>query len=295
MKHTAFPIIAGLALLFTSCDRKPADTAGAPPPDDSVVLARKHFIPPVGTVGTKISSMRMVEVPMKMTVGSQTLEGTATQNQDGKETYEVLSETKVRRVIVSHESSGKMSINGNEQPTPDKPESLLGLPVILERSGDQWSASLENGETPTKEQQDRIDKMIEEAQRESDFQMYGDAPRKIGDKWNVDPAKLLNFGDAEDVAGDYTVEFTELKDFQGVRCAVLKGTFDFKGKTGAEADAMDMRIKGEVVSVRSLPDMVDLDVNMNGTVTFSGSPGQDMEIQIEGPITVTEKISLNKP
>lgn len=297
MKSTTLPVLAGLAFLSVSCGEKHPANAAKQPDNATIVLAEKHYLPAAGTVATKDTTMVMADAAMKVKAGPQELEGSATQTESGRETLEILSRDKVRRLLVSKKAGGEITINGKVQPTPKKADPLEGLPVILERSGETWTASLESGAKPGPEQQSRVNKMAKDAGRDSDFQMYGDTPRKPGDKWDVDPSKLLSFGEAEDVTGTYRVEFVEVKDFQGVRCALLKATFDFKGKTESKGDKapMDMEMKGEAISHRSIADMIDLDVEINGTMTISGSPAANVTMHVEGPTKITEKISLKRP
>ncbi|MEO5917712.1 MAG: hypothetical protein ABIS50_26005 [Luteolibacter sp.] len=297
MKFPTLPILAGFALLVTACGKKAVNPPPVQTGAESIVLAEKHFLPPVGTVVTKETTMKMLNAPMTVKAGPRELEGTATQTTSDKETIETLAKDKVRRVISSRKTTGKMTVNGKDQETPEKEDPLEGIPVIVERKGGKWSATLESGETPTPDQQKGFGKITKEMDRDSDFETYGDAPRKIGDKWSVDPGKLLNFGNAENVTGTYDVELIEVADFQGVRCAVVKAKFDFKGTSESEdgGTPMDMHLVGEAFSHRSIADMIDLDVEVNGTMTISGSPAQNVSIHIEGPTTITEKAFLKKP
>lgn len=300
MKPIHFPVIALLPFLFISCGKKSAGkTAESPAAEattEGIVLARKDFLPAVGTVVTTVASMDMEDAVMKVKAGPQEMEGTATQKSSGKETLEILSPEKLRRNVISKKNSGKMSINGNEQPADDKTDPLEGIPVIVERKGGTWTAALESGDKPDAAQQKGLDKMVDEIVRNSDLQMYGAAPRKVGDKWEVDPSKLMNFGEAEQITGTYSVEFVSVEDFQGTKCAVLKGIFEIKGKTVSEGNAppMDLHFKGQAMSRRSIADMQDLDVEVDGTMAINGSPAPNVELEVKGPARITQKTSLGK-
>ncbi|MES2922288.1 MAG: hypothetical protein V4819_12120 [Verrucomicrobiota bacterium] len=302
MKHTTLPILTGLALLVASCGEKKSATVSNPAESqssgtNSFVLAQKHYLPPAGTVATKNTSMVMTDSAMTVKAGPQEMQGTASRTETGVETLEVLSKDKIRRLQVSKKASGKMTMNGQDQPSPETPDPLEGIPVILERKGETWTASLENGAAPAPEQQKRLDRMVAEIVRDSDFQMYGDTPRSPGDKWQVDPAKIGAFDEVKSVTGTYSVEFVEVKEFDGVRCAVLKATYDFKGKSEAsdESQAMDIAMKGEAISRRSIADQFDLGVEIKGTMTVDGSPVENVTMHIVGPMTMTQKVALKKP
>lgn len=297
MKPTALPILTGLVFLFVSCgEKKPAKVA-SPAEAHSFVLAQKHYLPPAGTLATKDTSMVIADSIMTVKAGPNEMQGTASRTETGVETVEILSKDKIRRLQVSKTSSGKMTMNGQEQPSPSTPDPLIAIPVILERNGETWTASLESGTTPDADQQKRLDKMVAEIVRDSDFHMYGDTPRRPGDKWDVDPSKIGAFGDIEDVTGTYSVEFIEVKEFDGVRCAVLKATYDFKGKSEStdESKAMNIALKGEAISRRSLAGHIDLNVDLNGTMTCDGSPVENVTMHLVGPMTMTQKVVVHLP
>lgn len=302
MKNTTLPILTGLAFLFVSCGEKKSPAVSNPAGNQSTetgtyVLAEKNFLPPAGTVATKDSTMVMEDSVMTVKAGPNEMEGTASRTETGNETLEILSKDKIRRLQVSKKSTGKMTMNGQDQPSPESPDPLVGIPVILERKGETWTASLETGDTPDAEQKKKLDKMVAEMVKDSDFHMYGDIPRRPGDTWQVDPAKIGAFGDVESVSGTYTVEFVEVKEIDGVRCAVIKAAFDFKGKSEAseESKAMAIALKGEAVSHRSIADRIDLGVEVKGTMTVSGSPVENVNLHIEGPMTMIQKVAVKRP
>jgi hypothetical protein len=117
----------------------------------------------------------------------------------------------------------------------------------------------------------------------------------VGDEWKADPAKI-GIGEGADLKGDYTVKFVEVKDINGGKCAVLKATYDFKGKPDADAgESAVMRMQGEAVSVRSIADMTDLEVRLNATTTIDMSPAEGVSVHIAGPTGMTQKTNLKKP
>lgn len=265
--------------------------------EESVVLAKKGHIPPVGTIHSKEMNMTMVDAVVNLTAAGQVMAGSMSRSDKGEETMEVLSPVKIRRILKSKTGEGKMSVAGQEQPIPSTPDALLGVAVIVEKDGEKWTASLEGTDKPTPEQEAALKKVTKEFGNEADLGMYGDTPRKPGDKWKVDPSKI-GFSGGTDMKGDYTVEFIGMKEFQGVQCAELKATFDFSGKTEEEqegAPSMGMNLKGEVTSHRSIKDMVDLDVNMNSTTTITGSPAPQVTMEIKGPMKMVQTVSVKRP
>ncbi len=299
MKTSPFAIAAVLAILSASCDKKTpgaAETKAVSNPNE-VVLATKHYLPAAGTIATKEMTMTMTGATLKIEASGQTMNGTADQSTKDKETLEVLSKDKVRKTVVSKKTTGKMTINGQDQPTPPQPDPLEGIPVILERSGDKWTAKLESNATADTAQQAALDKMAGEMTKDSDFEMYGDKPRKPGDKWTSDPAKLTMFGDSGDVSGTCSTEFVEIADFQGTRCAVLKSNLEIKGKTGdkGEGDGMNLSFKAEAICHRSIADQVDMAVDVTGSMTVDGAPAPNVTMKMSGPMTMKETTTVKKP
>jgi len=297
MKHTTSGLFAGIVLILAVGEQARGANVTKEGDGEAIVLAREHYLPTAGTIITEESANTMVEAAFKATVGEQEIAGTMTRNGTGEITREILSANKFRYLLESKTTTGRTKINGKEKASPEKTDPLVGIPVILERKDGKWSASLENGDHPSAEQKASLDKQVAAAEKDSDFGMYGDTPRKPGDKWDVDPAKLTDFGDAVGITGECRVEFLEVRKLHGVRCAVLKATFDLQGKTQGTGGAskMDIRMKGEAVSHRSIADMIDLEVVMDGTFTTNGSPKPQMTMHMEGPIRVTAKNTLKKP
>lgn len=264
--------------------------------EDTYVLAKKNDVPPVGTVLTKDFSMGMKDGKVKISAGGQQIDGTMNRGETKKETAEVLSATKIKTTLLEQKIEGAMIVNGEEQDTSEPEDALLKTPVIMELKAGKWSATLESGAEPTAEQKTSLEKAAKEANTDTNFEMYGDTPRKVGDEWKVDPAKT-GFADEADVKGDYTVKFVEVKEVDGVKCAVLKATYDFKGglKAGDGEFSGTISLKGEAVSTRSIADMTDLEVKITATMTMEGSPAEGVTMRVVGPTLGSQKIAIKKP
>lgn len=292
MKYHSFALPGFLLSALLYCDA--GNTARA---EETYVLAKKNHVPAKGTSISKEFSMNMSDAAMKITAGGQEIAGSMTRLESNKETTEILSAEKIRLTATDRKVEGKMTINGQDQATPDEPEPLLNKPVVLDLKEGKWSASLEAADAkPTAAEQKSLDKKAESANKDADFGMYGDTPRKVGDEWKVDPSKT-GFGEGTDLTGDYSVKFVEVKDYQGAKCAVLKATYDFKGKIASQpgSEGLGMRMKGEAVSIRSIADLQDLDVQIDATMTLDGAPAEGVSMNVEGPMKGSQKITLKKP
>jgi hypothetical protein len=231
------------------------------------------------------------DAKMKIEAAGQAMDGTMTRSESSVEKWEHVADNKARRTLESKTVGGTMNVAGQDQPIPEEKDALVGVPVIVELKDGKYSATLESG-TATPEQTKALAKLAEAAEKDTEFGMYGDTPRKVGDKWDVDPKSLGAFGDATNLNGTYTIEFVEVKDFQGTPCAVLKSVFDVSGTTEAEGGsepAMTVNIKGEAVSHRSLADKADLDSKVTSTMTMEGSPAPQVKMNVEGPFNLHQK------
>ena len=302
MKQLTVGILLGAGLLVVSCKEKTGASAGggsasgeaaAVTKADGHVLAKKNALPPVGKGRTEESSMAMKDAVLDIEAGGQKMAGTMSRKDTKLETLEALSPTKARRTLVSTKNEGKMVMNGQEQQTPSPSDPLTGVPVVVELKDGQWTATLESG-TATPDQTTALGKVAKELASDDDYVMYGDTPRKPGDQWTVDPKSLTAFGDAEGLTGSFNVEFVEVKDVQGVPCAVLKTVFDITGKAASkEGEAgMSMKLKGESLVNRSLADQIDLDGKIDCSVSIEGSPAPQVQMTAKGPMTMATKASL---
>ena len=283
------------AFLFSALLLGISTTAVRAAEAETYQLAKKGYVPPVGTVLTLENSMTMKDSAMTIEAQGQQIEGKASRTSSRQEISEVISPTKLRVTIKKADSQGTMTVNGQDQETPEEPEALLNHPIILELNDGKWTASLESGGEPTARQKARLNDKEKSANQESDLEMYGTTPRKVGDEWKADPSKI-GVGEGTEMKGDYKVKFVEVKEVNGIKCAVLKATYDFKGKMDPSAGKVSsLAMKGEAVSVRSIADLTDLEVRLNSTTTVDVSPADGVAVHIVGPTEMIQKSTLKKP
>ncbi|MEK7954192.1 hypothetical protein [Luteolibacter soli] len=266
---------------------------------DAFVLARKdHTNSPslTGKSVTQATVREMNEAGLTLEMGEKKIPGKVSNKEVANEVFEIISPVKVRRTLTSKTSESRMVVMENEQPGPEKTDPLQGLPVIIEEKDGKCTVTLEKGEA-TPEQKAALDELEKDGNDREALAIYGDAPRKPGDKWDVDLAKLPSFGGAKDLKGSFVVEFVEVKELQGTSCAVLKSTLDLSGTTVKEGDepTLSIKMKGEVVVHRSLEDLVDLDSKMSATLDMDGQAGPGMKMKITGPVTMSRTATIAKP
>lgn len=264
--------------------------------EETYILAEKNDMPPVGMVANKEFTMKLTEAAMTIKAGDQEIEGTMSFSEATKESMEALDSDRLRLVLKEKGTVGTMTVNGQDRAMPEKQHPLLNKPVILAKKDGKWSAAFEDGSEPDEEEKSALEAREKSANHDSDFAMYGDTPRKVGDVWDADPADTGLF-EGDDTKGDYKVRFVEVKDVGGVKCAVLEATFDMSGSNKPKAGEPPMKIgmKGKAVALRSIADKVDLDVKITGTMSMETTPGPEMTMKVEGPMHGEQKVELKRP
>lgn len=267
-----------------------------PEAGEEFVLAKEGFVPPVGTILTRHSGNTIKDAVIRFESAGRKTEGRTSITETREETTEVLSPKRLRRILLNQDYEAKTVIDGADREPRKFPDPLLNIPVILEKSGEKWTATLESGEKPDEPQRKALAKLADVSNTQTNFGMYGGGPHKPGDEWKVDASKV-GFPGMTDLSGEYVIKFVEVKDFQGRKCALLKIAFDSTGKRESDGDGslMNMHVKADSTGYLSLADLVDLDVQMSGTVTIESPQASQVVAKIEGPMEITQKISIKEP
>jgi hypothetical protein len=263
---------------------------------DTHILATKSDTAIVGCKFTTETVSVMEGGTCTFTSEEGEIEGKGTFKNKEAITLECLSPTRFRRVQTTMEGHTHLEILGETVDQPGEVGVMTGVPVILEKQADgsTYTATLEKGEA-TAEQRKELEQIAKQAASRDDLTMYGEQPRKPGDKWDVDVTKLSDFADGSNLRGKMTVEFVEVKEFAGVRCAVLKNTFDLSGTIKDDGSGEGkMTLKGEELLHRSLVDRVNLDSKSEGRMTIS-TKADDMPMKLDSPMLLTIRGTLVKP
>ena len=302
------PLVKAASLLaaavlapVTSAQESKSQSKSAPViPMDTHVLATQGAAPAPGTTFTTTRIFAYDHLTMKLTAGGKVTEGIATRKDTTIETFEGLGPGKLRRTLVSTNSEGETTLNGQKSRPPRKLDALLETPVVLTRDGTKWTAALEKGDAF--ENQKRALTTLEHAfNRDPAFAAYGNAQRKPGDKWNASldafsPEIFGDFADVKKVEGTITLEFVAMKQQQDTPCAQLKAVFDLKG-TPKSAPEGALTFKGEGEVLRSLRDQVDLAWKYTATVnvTDKGNDAGHPAMQVSGPVVISGTTTVKRP
>ncbi|MCW1913363.1 serine/threonine protein kinase [Luteolibacter sp. GHJ8] len=260
-----------------------------------VLASRNALIPAKGTTRTVKSQSQITSVRTNLMFNGQKLEGAFFRRVRNEERWDHVSENKARYLLKNEENISKMTTAGQEKDMPLDKDALVGVPVSLRFSNDKYQAGLESGKANSA-QTDALQTLCRNAM-DHDFRIYTDTPRKIGDKWKVDPKFLTAIFYAEAIKGSFTIEFVDIKNVQGTPCAVLKWVFDMTGRQGTPANGekpLNLKLKGEAICYRSLTDLIDLEVRVDSTIILDGHPNPYSRIMIEGPYSHHQKTTISK-
>ncbi|MBK1855811.1 hypothetical protein JO972_12645 [Verrucomicrobiaceae bacterium 5K15] len=262
---------------------------------EHVLFNPAKLVMPAGTVIVDTESMSMKDCQLTVAVQGQKIQGMMTRTGMKQRTATFDSADQITVVVNQSTSKTSTVMNGQSQVQPQETAPLHGQTVILTKTGDSWSGALQSGEA-TEKQLKAIENMATALNGDGDSRhIYGTSPRKVGDSWEVDTAKLTFLSRVEGkTEGTFTVSFDDIEMYQGYQCALLTAKVDVTTPMG-EGD-MKVHLKGDFTIRRSLEHLVDLDNQMTGSMTMSGSINQGPgTMKVEGPMTVSQASELSFP
>lgn len=244
---------------------------------EEYVLARNEA-PPVGTtidcsywqVGKMDLQYKDQGIPVSVQGGSST-------GMDGR--FAVISPSKFTFVI----KNLQMTFTGVRD-DGDEHDFLHGSPVVIEKKDGVWTRRKEDGSALSEEEEAEFtdfDPLEVQAQA---WLIYGDTPRKPGDRWTVDLSKTDHFGALKHPTGTISAEFVDVTKVTGIDCATIKLNIDLKAETGARGD---ITLKCEATEHRSLADRLALDMTSIETKEFHGKDGVAMTGSTANRVTVS--------
>jgi len=297
MKRFFAIALLGLALSLVSCGKREAAGSTLHPAaaaaEVTYNLAKSDLLPPVGKTRIISSIIDMKDFEIIVFAEENAMTGTMSRNWERVETAEPISADKLRHTIISESDGIKVTMEGQGQPAPEKASHLAGIPIIVEVKDGMVTAALENG-APTSEQEPALESILKHYESNGDFIVYGDSPRKPGERWVVDPAKLSNFAGGTGYSGSFIVEFKAVEVINGVNCAKLECIFDLAGKTLSEGGGpqMSLAMKGSAEVIRSIDDFFDIEVKLHGTMTVEGEVAGATKMKMVGPMELHRTTEL---
>ncbi|MFD0893242.1 hypothetical protein KBB96_17615 [Luteolibacter ambystomatis] len=287
------PAIAAAAVLVSCKDSKSGDSASSSSStaSDTVVLAKADSLPKAGTKLTASRKMAMKDATMKVSAGGQNMDGTASVTETETTTIEFASADKVKSTVTAGEKAQTTKMNGQDIPNEPQPNSLLNVPVVYTKKDGKWTGALESG-TATAAQTKDIAKLEKKLNKPKDASVYGTSPHKVGDSWTVDAADLAFADDDNETKGSLKLTFKGIETYEGKKCARLEGPLELTGKTAADKGSLDLSMKGDMVILRAIDEMIDMKTDFKGKMEMKGNiPGGTMSM--EGGIVVDESNKIN--
>jgi len=261
---------------------------------EQYLLDKKGFVGPVGTrlestMSTEMNDLKLDILGLPEPTVMMGLE------KSSKQTFvEVTSPNSYRTTIAIHKKVSESRMNGKLMPADlKKANPLLTTPVIYSFANKEWSAKGEKANL-TPEQLKKVNHKL--AQMNSEESLYTYKPKKVGDKWEVDLAKIgFGFLEEEDApfAGNAKVSFLSVEMLKGHKCAKLKVVLKAQGRAGMDDNAPEMSMQGTVIVFRSIEFMVDMEATgslrmgiktKNGPITLTGG----------GTTSIIERVTINK-
>ena len=251
------------------------------PQDEKVTL---KFSP---KKGDKISKVEKMEMKLKCSVdaGGQTQELEFQQRGTEKSVTEFVdvADGKLVRMVVDHQEDFEdskqpptMEWARTDNPLHGKKVTVYMKDGSLVREGAEGIAE---------------DKLKGLTLDDKDRFLFPKTPVAVGESWEIKGEELLKFveGDNEIKEGKIRMKLAEVKEIDKRKCAVLKGTFELKGKTDEE---MDLGVKLEADIVVWIERGYLLSMKGKGTVTIKGGNDQ-FTMTGEGPMTVDIERKVN--
>ena len=306
MKFSITIFIVALSFPLFSCKVRKSSTpaptplSAAPEVMSGFILAKKDAMLPVGSVLSRETRDSLFDGTIKIVSQGQDITGTIVSENVQTETLTILSDAQMRLHTKPTVVTAKIIVNDAEQNTPkEKSSPLDSLNVLLDKQESKWTASLENGATPSDSQKKALEKQAANFNSADEVIQYGDMARQPGDKWSVDIATLQSFGGyvSGTAKGKIEFEFVEIATFEGAECAIIKSTFIASGTTPEEDDqaSMTANIKGTTIIYRSIKDLTDLQTTVDGEIEIKGLAGPNAELMIKGKNRSSTKTTIKKP
>ncbi|MDB4265319.1 hypothetical protein N9891_01070 [bacterium] len=262
------------------------------------VLAKKETPLPQKEKFKAVKNMSMEKGIIKIEVQGQTVNGTMENSSKEELIYDFISADQIRVKTVKERGFEKRVISGREE-EEEKIAPAEGTTILLELKKGKWVGKLEEGKIE-EDDQEEFDESLKNLEREfnenSDAQLYGTEPRKIGESWDVDPKVMPGMDSFNITGGKVTMTFVEVKAYQGELCAILKTSFKVEGEMEQkELEGMGVTLTGSGRVVRSLGYLVDLKFTGVMTMDMSGDlemqPGMTANMRMGGDMTIDMRMA----
>ena len=290
----------GLMFLLSTCGDKPSaikeDESDSVPQhlhDVPHILSSEDWLIPAGATASTKETRSIINASIDANLRDQKISGLMTKEFKRAYVSDYISDTSIRTEFKKDEITGRAIVNGRPAPQPNEKGPLHGQMMMFAKSEGSWQGSIEAREA-SPDQLSRIEELARQIAGFNNKVILGRSPRKLGDIWEIDPAKLNAYaGGLEEMNGTFKVFFRSLVKHQGYDCAEILTNFHLVGR---ELQGKEMQLTGKTIMLQSLDYQIPLRMEMKGELMMSNPVMDGLgNMRTKGPIELTRETTFVLP
>ena len=172
---------------------------------------------------------------------------------------------------------------------------LLGKKMLGKKDRDTWQFEFKDVK-PSPEEQKALDAFASRTGLLALWPaLYGPQARRKGETWKADTSFLTkgNGKTASPLTIDLNFTFVDVEEKAGSRCARLGATGFFKiAPSEKNPAAITLEVHGDIW--REPRDLVDVDMNLSGTLKISGAKANDPKLPAGSTLELTAPFTLTR-
>ena len=302
MKYTfrIFLTALGLMFLLSTCGDKPsasnkdeADGVAQDLHDVPHILSSQDWLIPAGATASTKETRLILNASIDANLRDQKISGLMTKEFKRAYVSDYISDTSIRMEFKKDKITGRAIVNGRPAPQPNETGPMHGQTIMFTRSDRGWQGILDDAEA-NPDQRNHIDELARQIAGFNNRVIFGRSARKLGDTWEVDPAKLNSYaGGLEEMNGTFKVFFRSLVKHQGYDCAEILTSFNLLGR---ELQGKEMQLIGKAIMLQSLDYQIPLRMEMKGEIMMSNPVMKGLgNMRTKGPIELIRETTLALP
>lgn len=290
----------GLIFLLSTCGDKPSasnkgesDGVAQDLHDVPHILSSQDWLIPAGATASTKETRLILNASIDANLRDQKISGLMTKEFKRAYVSDYISDTSIRTEFKKDEITGRAIVNGRPAPQPNEKGPLHGQMMMFTKSDGSWQGSIEAREA-SPDQLSRIEELARQIAGFNNKVILGRSPRKLGDTWEIDPAKLNAYaGGLEEMNGTFKVFFRSLVKHQGYDCAEILTNFHLVGR---ELQGKEMQLTGKTIMLQSLDYQIPLRMEMKGELMMSNPVMDGLgNMRTKGPIELTRETTFVLP
>ena len=287
-------------LLLSTCGDKPSaikedesDSVAQHLHDVPHILSSEDWLIPAGATAATKETRLIINASIDANLRDQKISGLMTKEFKRAYVSDYISDTSIRTEFKKDEITGRAIVNGRPAPQPNEKGPLHGQMMMFAKSDGSWQGVIE-GREASPDQLSRIEELARQIGGINNKVILGDAPRELGDTWEINPAKLNAYaGGLEEMNGSFKVFFRSLVKHQGYDCAEILTNFHLVGR---ELQGKEMELVGKSTMLQSLDYQIPLRMEMKGEIMMSNPVMNGLgDMRTKGPIELIRETTFVLP